>query len=169
MVKPDLSVQIGSLRLKNPVLTASGTFGYGLEFNEYFDIGLLGGIATKGLSPKPREGNPPQRIAETPAGMLNTIGLQNVGVDAFIAEKLPELVPRNWTNAIPGLLQAPSPMEKASMFFSAISGSFRTTSRDRSVGAFPSALSTMRTVWELLRLSSTTCWCSSVTRPPAPS
>jgi len=91
MVKPDLSVRVGPLRLKNPVLTASGTFGYGLEFTQYFDIGLLGGIATKGLSPKPREGNPPQRIAETPAGMLNTIGLQNVGVDAFIAEKLPEL------------------------------------------------------------------------------
>jgi dihydroorotate dehydrogenase (NAD+) catalytic subunit len=91
MVKPELSVQLGMLRLKNPVLTASGTFGYGLEFTDFFDLGELGGICTKGLSPKPRLGNPPVRICETPAGMLNTIGLQNIGVDSFIADKLPEL------------------------------------------------------------------------------
>jgi dihydroorotate dehydrogenase (NAD+) catalytic subunit len=91
MVKPDLSADLGPLRLKNPVLTASGTFGYGLEFLPFLDLGELGGIVTKGLSPRPRAGNPPTRIAETPAGMLNTIGLQNVGVDAFIEEKLPEL------------------------------------------------------------------------------
>ena len=90
---PDLSVELGALRLKNPVLTASGTFGYGLEFQPYFDIGTLGGIVSKGLSPKPRVGNPPKRIVETPCGMLNSIGLQNVGVDAFIAEKLPALEP----------------------------------------------------------------------------
>lgn len=90
-MKPDLSVKLGPLRLDNPVLTASGTFGYGLEFKPFLDLGRLGGLVTKGLSPKPRQGNPPPRIVETPAGMLNSIGLQNVGVDAFIAEKLPEL------------------------------------------------------------------------------
>jgi dihydroorotate dehydrogenase (NAD+) catalytic subunit len=91
VVKPDLSVSLGPLRLVNPVLTASGTFGYGLEFEPFLDLGRLGGLVTKGLSPKPRQGNPPPRIVETPAGMLNSIGLQNVGVDAFIEEKLPEL------------------------------------------------------------------------------
>ena len=91
MVKPDLSVQLGPLKLKNPILTASGTFGYGLEFRPFLDLADLGGIVTKGLSPRPRAGNPPVRIVETPSGMLNTIGLQNVGVDVFIEEKLPEL------------------------------------------------------------------------------
>jgi dihydroorotate dehydrogenase (NAD+) catalytic subunit len=91
VVSPDLSVSVGPLRLKNPVLTASGTFGYGLEFLPFLDLADLGGIVVKGLSPKPRRGNPPERIVETPAGMLNAIGLQNVGVDAFIAEKLPAL------------------------------------------------------------------------------
>jgi dihydroorotate dehydrogenase (NAD+) catalytic subunit len=91
VVKVDLSVELGPLRFKNPVLTASGTFGYGLEFLPFFDLGELGGIVSKGLSPQPREGNPPARIAETPAGMLNTIGLQNVGVDRFISDKLPQL------------------------------------------------------------------------------
>jgi len=90
-MKPDMSVEIGSLKLSNPVMTASGTFGYGLEFLDFFDLGELGGIVVKGLSPKPRAGNPPPRVVETPAGMLNAIGLQNVGVDAFIEEKLPEL------------------------------------------------------------------------------
>ena len=93
MVTPDLSVEIGAVRLKNPVMTASGTFGYGLEFLPYYDLSELGGLVSKGLSPRPREGNPPARITETPAGMLNTIGLQNVGVDAFIEEKLPALAP----------------------------------------------------------------------------
>ncbi len=91
MVKPDLAVELGPLKLKNPVMTASGTFGYGTEFLPYFDIGRLGGLVVKGLSPRPRPGNPPPRIVETPSGMLNTIGLQNVGVDAFLAEKLPAL------------------------------------------------------------------------------
>ncbi|NIL99607.1 MAG: dihydroorotate dehydrogenase, partial [Acidobacteria bacterium] len=77
--------------LKNPILTASGTFGYGLEFEPYLKLDDLAGFVTKGLSPRPREGNPPPRIVETPAGMLNTIGLQNVGVDAFIRDKLPRL------------------------------------------------------------------------------
>ena len=88
----DLAVDVGGgLRLKNPVLTASGTFGYGLEFRPFLDLSALGGLVTKGLSPRPRRGTPPPRIAETPSGMLNAIGLQNVGVDAFLAEKLPEL------------------------------------------------------------------------------
>ena len=91
MVKPDLAVELGPLRLKNPVLTASGTFGYGLEFLPFLDLAQLGGIVVKGLSPRPRRGNPPERIVETPAGMLNAIGLQNVGVDVFLNEKLPEL------------------------------------------------------------------------------
>jgi dihydroorotate dehydrogenase (NAD+) catalytic subunit len=91
MVKPDMAIELGPLKLKNPVLSASGTFGYGLEFASFFDLGELGGIVTKGLSPKPRMGNPPVRICETPSGMLNTIGLQNVGVDAFISDKLPAL------------------------------------------------------------------------------
>jgi dihydroorotate dehydrogenase (NAD+) catalytic subunit len=89
-VKPDLSVQIGPIRLQNPVLAASGTFGYGEEV-DLFDVNLLGGIVTKGLSPKPRMGNPPPRIVETGAGMLNTIGLENVGVEAFVQEKLPRI------------------------------------------------------------------------------
>jgi dihydroorotate dehydrogenase (NAD+) catalytic subunit len=91
VVTPDLSVAIGGVRLKNPVLTASGTFGYGLEFLPFLRLEQLGGIVTKGLSPRPRKGNPPERIVETPAGMLNAIGLQNVGVDAFLDEKLPAL------------------------------------------------------------------------------
>ncbi len=91
MVTPDLSVAVGSVRLKNPVLTASGTFGYGLEFLPFLELAQLGGIVTKGLSPRPRQGNPPERIVETPAGMLNAIGLQNVGVDAFLSDKLKEL------------------------------------------------------------------------------
>jgi len=91
MVSPDLGVSLGPLKLKNPVIAASGTFGYGLEFLPFFDLSQLGGLVVKGLSLKPRVGNPPVRIVETPAGMLNAIGLQNVGVDAFIAEKLSAL------------------------------------------------------------------------------
>lgn len=87
----DLSTAFGRLRLKNPIATASGTFGYGLEFAEYLDLASLGAISVKGLSRRECHGNPPPRICETDAGMLNAIGLQNVGVDAFLAEKLPEL------------------------------------------------------------------------------
>jgi dihydroorotate dehydrogenase (NAD+) catalytic subunit len=90
-VKPDLGVSVGSVDFKNPVLTASGTFGYGLEFQPFFDICRLGGMVTKGLSLKPRAGNPPVRIVETPSGMLNSIGLQNIGIEAFLAERLPQL------------------------------------------------------------------------------
>jgi dihydroorotate dehydrogenase (NAD+) catalytic subunit len=87
----DLEVQLGPLKLKNPILTASGTFGYGLEFVDFVDLSSLGGICTKGLSLKPHAGNEPPRICETPAGMLNAIGLQNVGIEVFLAEKLPKL------------------------------------------------------------------------------
>ncbi|MGH9400381.1 MAG: dihydroorotate dehydrogenase [Thermoanaerobaculia bacterium] len=91
MVTPDLAVSLGPLRLKNPILTASGTFGYGLEFSDFVDLASLGGICTKGLSLKPHAGNEPPRICETPAGMLNAIGLQNVGIESFLTEKLPKL------------------------------------------------------------------------------
>ncbi len=86
-----MRVDIAGLKLKNPVITASGTFGYGQEYADYIDLNLLGGISVKGLSLKPRAGNPPPRIMETTGGMLNSVGLQNVGVDAFITEKLPFL------------------------------------------------------------------------------
>lgn len=91
MSSVNTSVQIGPLTLKNPVLTASGTFGYGLECAEFVDVAALGGIMTKSLSKKVRAGNPPQRIVETPSGMLNSIGLANIGVESFIKDKLPEL------------------------------------------------------------------------------
>ncbi len=97
--KPDLSVALGPLKLKNPVLTASGTFGYGQEFLDIIDPNILGGIVVKGLSLKPRAGNPPPRIIETPCGMLNSIGLANIGLDAFLQEKLPWLRDLN-TNVI---------------------------------------------------------------------
>ncbi len=87
----DLRVQVGALRLANPILTASGTFGYGLEFAHLVDLNQLGGLVTKGISLEPIEGAPPPRLCETPSGMLNAVGLQNVGVQAFIADKLPLL------------------------------------------------------------------------------
>jgi len=87
----DLSVQVGALRLRNPILAASGTFGYGLEFAHLLDLNRLGGFVVKGLSREPIEGSPPPRLWPTPSGMLNAVGLQNVGVRAFVAEKLPEL------------------------------------------------------------------------------
>ncbi len=86
-----LGVNIGGLYLKNPVMTASGTFGYGEEYSPFVDISQLGAVVVKGLSLLPRNGNPPPRIVETPSGMLNAIGLQNVGVDAFIKKKMPYL------------------------------------------------------------------------------
>ncbi|WP_419779858.1 dihydroorotate dehydrogenase [Maridesulfovibrio sp.] len=87
----DVSVDFAGLKLKNPILTASGTFGFGLEFKRFGDLESLGGIVVKGLSLKPREGNPMPRIAETPCGMLNAIGIQNPGVEDFINKKLPKL------------------------------------------------------------------------------
>ena len=87
----NLSVRIGSLMLKNPLIAASGCFGYGTEYSDVVDIASLGGVAVKGLFLAEREGHPPPRIVETPAGMLNAIGLQGIGVHRFIAEKMPEL------------------------------------------------------------------------------
>jgi dihydroorotate dehydrogenase (NAD+) catalytic subunit len=87
----DLSVKIGALRLRNPILAASGTFGYGLEFAHLVDLNRLGGFVTKGLSREPMEGAPAPRLFPTASGMLNAVGLQNVGVRAFVAEKLPVL------------------------------------------------------------------------------
>jgi dihydroorotate dehydrogenase (NAD+) catalytic subunit len=87
----DLSVQLGALRLRNPVIAASGCFGYGVEYQHAVDLASLGGVAVKGLFLAEREGHPPPRIVETPAGMLNAIGLQGIGVHRFVAEKLPEL------------------------------------------------------------------------------
>ena len=88
---PNLTVDIGGLKLKNPVMTASGTFGYGEEYAPYLDLNQIGAIVVSGLSLEPRRGNPPPRIMETPCGMLNAVGLQNIGVQAFIATKLPFL------------------------------------------------------------------------------
>jgi dihydroorotate dehydrogenase (NAD+) catalytic subunit len=90
-VEPNISVNIGKLKLKNPVLVASGCFGYGKEYEELVDLSRLGGIILKGLTLNMQTGNPPPRIIETPAGMLNAIGLQNPGVDNFIHEILPTL------------------------------------------------------------------------------
>ena len=87
----DLTVTIGHLKFKNPVMTASGTFGYGEEYSEFVDLTRLGAVIVKGISLKPMEGNPPPRICETPCGMLNAIGLQNVGLKKFLKEKLPHL------------------------------------------------------------------------------
>jgi dihydroorotate dehydrogenase (NAD+) catalytic subunit len=87
----DLSVKIGTLELKNPVLLASGTVGYGNEISQFTDLSKIGGIVTKSISLKPRKGNQPQRIVETNGGMLNAIGLANVGVDEFIESKIPFL------------------------------------------------------------------------------
>ena len=87
----NLTVNIGKLKLKNPVMTASGTFGYGQEYSEFLDLSQLGAIVAKGISLKPMKGNPPPRICETPCGMLNAIGLQNVGLKVFVKEKLPFL------------------------------------------------------------------------------
>ena len=86
-----MKINIGGIAMKNPVMTASGTFGYGLEFSRFVDLNRLGAFVTKGLSTEPWPGNHPPRIVETRAGMLNAIGLQNVGVDAFIKEKLPKI------------------------------------------------------------------------------
>ncbi|GFO54662.1 dihydroorotate dehydrogenase B (NAD(+)), catalytic subunit [Geomonas sp. Red276] len=91
MTRPDMSVEIAGIKMRNPVMTASGTFGYGAEFADYLNLESIGAMVSKGLSLKPKAGNPTPRIVETPGGMLNAIGLQNVGVDAFINQKLPYL------------------------------------------------------------------------------
>ena len=94
----DLSVNVGALRLSNPILAASGTFGYGVEFAPLVDLNRLGGIVVKGLSLEPMAGAPAPRLCETPSGMLNAVGLQNIGVRAFVAEKLPKL--RHYSTAV---------------------------------------------------------------------
>ena len=91
MPNVDMSVNLAGVFMKNPVVVASGTFGFGREYGQFYDLSELGGICCKGLTLHPRTGNPPPRIAETPMGMLNSVGLQNPGVDAFITEELPEL------------------------------------------------------------------------------
>jgi dihydroorotate dehydrogenase (NAD+) catalytic subunit len=89
--KPRLEVEVGGIRMKNPVMTASGTFGYGEEFSPFIDLDKLGAIVLKGITLKPKRGNPPPRIIETSSGILNAIGLQNVGVEVLINKKLPYL------------------------------------------------------------------------------
>ncbi|MBM3499224.1 MAG: dihydroorotate dehydrogenase [Armatimonadetes bacterium] len=91
----DLRTVLGPLELRSPVVTASGTFGYGIEYDGLVDFSRLGAVVVKGLTLEPREGSPPPRICETPSGMLNSIGLENPGVEVFIAEKLPWLVERD--------------------------------------------------------------------------
>ena len=91
MGEVDLTVDLGKLVLSNPVVAASGTFGYGLEYTEFLDLNDLGGFSTKGLSLKPKAGNPVPRVIETASGMLNSIGLENIGLDAFLCDKLPLL------------------------------------------------------------------------------
>jgi dihydroorotate dehydrogenase (NAD+) catalytic subunit len=91
MHNPSLRVNVGGIDMKNPVMTASGTFGYGLEFSRFLDLSRLGAFVTKGISSRPWPGNRPPRIVETRAGMLNAIGLQNVGLDAFLTDKLPRI------------------------------------------------------------------------------
>src|SRR5947208_16741046 len=93
--KPDLSVRFAGVTFKNPVIAASGTFGYGIEYDDIVSLEKLGGLVTKGLSREPMTGNPPPRLFETAAGMLNSIGLQNIGAQAFLAEKLPLLRRKN--------------------------------------------------------------------------
>ena len=95
MNKPDLSVSVCGVPFQNPVIAASGCFGFGQEMAEYVDLNALGGISIKGLTPKPRLGNPAPRIAETPSGMLNSVGLQNPGIDAFLEVELPRLAKLN--------------------------------------------------------------------------
>ncbi|PIP36075.1 MAG: dihydroorotate dehydrogenase [Desulfobacterales bacterium CG07_land_8_20_14_0_80_52_14] len=92
---PDLQVTVAGIRMKNPVMTASGTFGYGREYADMVDLSRLGAIVVKGLHLNPAKGNPPPRIVETPCGMLNAIGLENVGIQAFVNEKLPYLMNLN--------------------------------------------------------------------------
>lgn len=89
--KKNTEVTVAGVTLKNPIITASGTFGFGREFAEFFDLSLLGAVSVKGLTLRPKAGNPPPRVAETPSGMLNAVGLQNPGVEAFIRDELPFL------------------------------------------------------------------------------
>jgi dihydroorotate dehydrogenase (NAD+) catalytic subunit len=107
----DLSVNVGALRFRNPIIAASGTFGYGVEFSHLVDLNKLGGFVTKGLSLAPIQGSPAPRVCETPSGMLNAVGLQNVGARAFVAEKLPVL--RNYDTHVIANVFGYSPDEYA--------------------------------------------------------
>ena len=91
----DLSVKVAGVKFNNPLIAASGTFGFGREYGEFYPLSALGGISCKGITLKRRDGNPPPRIAETPSGILNAVGLQNPGVDVFIKEDLPWLKQQN--------------------------------------------------------------------------
>ena len=91
----NLSVEVAGVTLKNPIIPASGVFGYGREYEQLFPLSLLGGIATKGTTGQPRPGNPAPRIAETTGGMLNSVGLQNPGIDAFLKRELPNLLTKD--------------------------------------------------------------------------
>ncbi|MGC2695795.1 MAG: dihydroorotate dehydrogenase, partial [Candidatus Angelobacter sp.] len=93
-IRPDLHVKFAGISFKNPVIAAAGTFGYGVEFEDIVTLEKLGGFVSKGLSREPMVGNPPPRLFETAAGMLNSIGLQNIGARAFIEEKMPKLASR---------------------------------------------------------------------------
>ncbi|MDD2772219.1 MAG: dihydroorotate dehydrogenase [Elusimicrobiales bacterium] len=108
-----LEISIGGLRLKNPVMTASGTFGHGTEFAELYDINRLGAVVTKTITPLPRAGNPPPRMAETPSGMLNAVGLQNGGLEEFLKNKAPFL--RRLKTAVVVSISAGGPAEFADM------------------------------------------------------
>lgn len=110
---PDLHINIGGLAMKNPVTVGSGTFAYGQEYNRYFDVSKLGAVTTKSLSLQPRAGNTPPRLVETPAGMLNAIGLQNVGIEVYLKEKAPWLRQRGCT--IIGNIYGYSPEEYAEL------------------------------------------------------
>ncbi len=97
MNKADLSVSLCGITLKNPIIAASGTFGFGRDFTRFYDISRLGGISAKGVTPAERAGNPPVRIAETPSGILNAVGLQNPGIDAFLETELPWMLSQGAT------------------------------------------------------------------------
>jgi dihydroorotate dehydrogenase (NAD+) catalytic subunit len=95
--KPNLAVNLGGVKLKNPVVVASGTFGYGKEYESFIDLSKIGAVIVKGTTIEPRLGNPPPRIIETPAGMLNAIGLENPGIEVFLTEYLPYLLDKGAT------------------------------------------------------------------------
>ena len=122
----DLSVRVGSLVLANPILTASGTFGYGDEYAHVVDLATIGGVVTKTVTVKPRAGNAPQRVAETAAGMLNSIGLENVGLERFRDEKLPRL--RELEATVIASIGGETPEELETLL--------RALGRERGVGAF---------------------------------
>jgi len=122
----DLSVRVGSLRLRNPILTASGTFGYGDEYAHVVDLAAIGGVVTKTVTVTPRAGNAPQRVAETASGMLNSIGLENVGLERFRDEKLPRL--RSLEATVIASLGGETPEELATLL--------RALGREPGVGAF---------------------------------